>query len=352
MKPADLRADRIETWARLWVPALVAGLALASIELAAMFDEPPGRSWVALGLYLFNIYVIAEGIRAISRCLDRRVSWRTAGALRVVAQLGLSVAFACVYLLLIYVPLKLYEISQGADDVLGWPHIAFTLLLALIFGTTLAAFQLLFDFFRQWRAAQAEAEQQRLAVTRAELDALKAQVNPHFLFNSFNTVYGLIEHDPARARAVLLDLSDIFRYVLLHNHLDLVPLPQELAFLEAYLKILRARHGDGLLQVRMSGCDQVADRAIPPMTLQLLLENVVCHNDIESGQGMQVDIRCENDALSVSNPIRARRGDTRGTGNGLSHIQARYRLLSEREIRIERSANVFRVTVPLLPCAP
>lgn len=351
MKPLDVRADRIETWARLWVPALVAGLALASIELAAMFDEPPGRSWTALGLYLINIYVIAEAIRAISRYLDRRVSWKNAGALRVVAQLGLSVAFACVYLLLIYVPLKLYEISQGADDVLAWPHIAFTLLLALIFGTALAAFQLLFDFFRQWRAAQAEAEQQRLAVTRAELDALKAQINPHFLFNSFNTVYGLIEHDPERARSVLLDLSDIFRYVLLHNHLDLVPLPQELAFLEAYLKILRARHGEGL-QIRVSGCDNVTARAIAPMTLQLLLENVVCHNDIESGPGLHVDIRCENDALTVSNPIRARRGDTRGTGSGLSHIQARYRLLCEREIRIERSADMFRVTVPLLPCAP
>lgn len=146
MKPLDAGADRIETWARLWVPALVAALALASIELAAMFDEPPGRSWTALGLYLINIYVIAEAIRAISRYLDRRVSWKNAGALRVVAQLGLSVAFACVYLLLIYVPLKLYEISQGADDVLAWPHIAFTLLLALIFGTALAAFQLLFDF--------------------------------------------------------------------------------------------------------------------------------------------------------------------------------------------------------------
>ena len=351
MPPLDTRADRIETWARLWVPALVAGLALASIELAAMFDEPPGRSWTALGLYLLNIYVVAEAIRAISRYLDRHLSWKKAGTLRVVAQLGLSVAFACVYLLLIYVPLKLYEIAHGADDVLGWPHIAFTLLLALIFGTTLATFQLLFDFFRQWRAAQAEAEQQRLAVTRAELDALKAQVNPHFLFNSFNTVYGLIEHDPERARSILLDLSDIFRYVLLHNHLDLVPLAQELAFLEAYLKLLQARHGDGL-QVRVSGCDAVTARAIPPMTLQLLLENVVCHNDIESGPGMQVDIHCDNDTLTVSNPIRARRGDTRGTGSGLSHIQARYRLLCAREIRIERTAELFRVTVPLLPCAP
>ncbi|MBW8808464.1 MAG: hypothetical protein JF591_06440, partial [Lysobacter sp.] len=137
----------------------------------------------------------------------------------------------------------------------------------------------------------------------------------------------------------------------LHNHLDLVPLPQELAFLEAYLKILQARHGDGL-QVRMSGCDAVAARAIAPMTLQLLLENVVCHNDIESEPGMHVDIRCENDLLTVSNPIRARRGDTRGTGSGLSHIQARYRLLSTREIQIERSEQMFRVSVPLLPCAP
>ncbi|MBW8807644.1 MAG: hypothetical protein JF591_02195, partial [Lysobacter sp.] len=78
MKPLDVRADRIETWARLWVPALVAGLALASIELAAMFDEPPGRSWAALAIYLFNIYVIAEAIRAISRYLDRHLSWNKA----------------------------------------------------------------------------------------------------------------------------------------------------------------------------------------------------------------------------------------------------------------------------------
>ncbi|MEO8001954.1 MAG: histidine kinase, partial [Arenimonas sp.] len=280
MENTDMRAERVETLARLLVPALVAGLALAGIELAAMFDEPPQFSWFGIGLYIVNIYLVAEAIRWISQYLDRHLTWQKAGVLRAFTQLGLSLIFTCIYLLLVYVPMKMYEISQGSHDVLGWPHIVFTLLLALMFGTALGLFQLLFDFFRQWRIAQVKAEQQRLAVTRAELDTLKAQIKPHFLFNSFNAVYGLIEQDPARARSVLLELSDIFRYVLLHNDSDLVALPEELAFLDAYLKVLQVRHGSGL-QLTVMNCEGMNKLGIPPMTLQLLLENVVCHNDIE-----------------------------------------------------------------------
>jgi hypothetical protein len=350
MKKFSFPTRRVEWLARLLVPPLVAGLALAGIQLAAVFDEPPQFSWVSTMVLVALVYVMAEGIRWISRWLDHYLPWRNGGSLRGFTQFFAGLIFSCGFLLSVYIPVKLHEISQGSNDELAWPHIVFTLLVALVFGTALAALQLLFDFFEQWRQAEVAAEQQRQAVLRAELDALKAHINPHFLFNSFNTVYGLIGDDPARARAVLLELSDVFRYVLQHGAHDLVTLAVELDFLQAYLRVLRARHGEAL-RVSIDDCGNTRTRSLPPMTLQLLVENAVRHNELESEGGLTVHIYREGESLTVSNPIRPRRGDTRGTGSGLHQIVARYCLLSTTPVRIEHDALEFRVRIPLLPCA-
>lgn len=339
---------RAEWLARVLVPPVIAGLILAGVYVAALFEQPPGWSLTMLAVVIVQAYVLAEGVRLISRRLASRMPWATHGGKRISVQLAASLAFACGYLLLIYVPLKLYEIAQGSQDQLAWPHLAFTLLVALAFGISFALLQLVFDLAHAWQQAQLESEALRRDSMRAQLDALKAQINPHFFFNSLNVLYGLVEEDPRRAQALVLELSEVFRYVLRHGEHDLVAASAELEFVDACVRILRARHGD-TIQLEAPAAAELDSVALPPMSLQLLVENAVRHNQLDPAAPLTIRIvRSEPMLLRVSNPIRPRRSATPGTGIGLSNLAARYRLLGAA-LRVQREDGEFVVHLPLLP---
>ena len=185
------------------------------------------------------------------------------------------------------------------------------------------------------------------AMLRAELDALKAQINPHFLFNSLNTVHGLIARDPAHARTLLLELSDVLRYALGHSNHDLVPLTRELEFLHAYRALLQARHGAGL-RVDIGPMDDSADLMLPPMSLQVLVENAVRHNRTRDDDPLVVDVRLCDRRIRVSNPVKPRHSPNPGAGTGLANIEQRYRLLGAEGIRVVRECGAFIVELGLL----
>ena len=338
---------RAETLTRWLVPPVLAGLLLAGVYVSALFDEPPGWSWGMLAGVVLQAYIISEGVRAISRWLQRRLPWSERIGKRLLVQLLACLLFASVYLLLVYVPIKLAEIAGGSNDTLEWPHLAFTLLLALAFGVTLGLLQLVFDVLREWQQSAIDAERLRRATLRAELDALRAQIDPHFLFNSLNTLYGLIEQSPERARTLVLELSDVYRHVLQHGTADLVPLTQELDFVRAYARILAARHGTALV-VEIDDLGDIDGLSVPPMCLQLLIENAVRHNRVDVDEPLGVRIDRLDDHLRVVNPLRARRGNHAGTGIGLANLASRYALLGAVPMTIERDADEFRVTLPLL----
>lgn len=339
---------RTEWLARLLVPPVIAGLILAGIYVAALFEQAPGWSLTMLVVVVAQAYVLAEGVRLISRRLGRRLPWASHWGKRISAQLAASLGFACSYLLVLYVPMKLYEIAHGSNDQLAWPHLAFTLLVALAFGISFALLQLVFDLVHAWQQSELEAETLRRASMRAQLDALKAQINPHFFFNSLNVLYGLIEEDAPRAQSLVLELSEVFRYVLRHGEHDLVPARAELEFVEACMRILRARHGDAL-QLLAPAAEELDDAELPPMSLQLLVENAVRHNQLDPAVPLTIHIsRSGPMMLRVSNPIRPRRGATPGTGIGLANLGARYRLFGA-VLQINEDDGEFVVHLPLLP---
>jgi len=346
-----LRQRLAEASLRLLLPAVLAGVAALTFWLASLFDEPPGFSPASAGVLLGIVLLISESVRAVALALGRRLPWRDGVLRRGLAQLGATALLAVLVALVIYVPLKLWEIRQGSHDELAWPHLLLTAAFAFGFALAFNALHAVVDFYRGWQQARGEAEALRAVALKAELEALKAQVNPHFLFNSLNAVYGLIDEDPRRARGLVLELSDVFRYVLSHGNRDLVPLAQELEFLDAFEALLAARHGDGLRIERATGGGE-QQVALPPMTLQLLVENAVKHNRIEPGDGLVVRIERDGDTLEVSNPLKPRRGATAGAGTGLRNIDQRYRLLHLRGVDVRRDADRFLVRVPLLPCSP
>jgi hypothetical protein len=342
---------RMDRFNRVANPLLVALIAFAFIWLSSQFDEQPSV-WTPVFVVLFlQTVVVSEVVRAISRRLDQRWPWRTDARTRLVAHAAVIVLLAAGYIVVLYVPLKIWQQLHGSVDPISWEHLASAAVIGLTLAVSLSMLQMVVDFYTSWQDARGETERLRELGLKAQLEALKTQVNPHFLFNSLTALHGIIGEDAERARAFVIELADVFRYALTHGHRDLVPLSQELDFLDAFEALLVLRHGPGLTIRRTlpGGSDGVG---LPPMTLQLLVENAVKHNRLGPDESLTIDIVRRDDVLEVSNPAQPRRHDSSGTGSGLRNIDARCRLLSARGIEVLRDGGRFLVKVPLLPCAP
>ncbi len=185
--------------------------------------------------------------------------------------------------------------------------------------------------------------------TQAELAALKAQVDPHFLFNSLNTLGHLIEQDAARGREFCDTLAEVYRFVLDCRERDLVPLAEELAFLRRYHRLLELRFGPAM---PLRGSDAVDTAAagwlIPPTALQTLLENAVKHNQASASEPLEITLLLTDGVVCVSNPVRPRRSAMASAGLGLVNLDERCRLLTGRSLTLMRGATRFEVQVPLV----
>ncbi len=166
---------------------------------------------------------------------------------------------------------------------------------------------------------QALAKQQ---ILQYQYEVLKAQVNPHFLFNSFNILYSFIPPYFNEAREYILNLSQIYRYTLKHGEKNQVTVKEELQFLKAYNEILKIRFHNNF-QVEITGTDNFEDRNIIPYSLQMLVENVTKHNVITSIQPMTVKITANEKGITVSNPIRRKDTDV-ATNFGLQYLSRLY----------------------------
>lgn len=181
----------------------------------------------------------------------------------------------------------------------------------------------------------------------ARLSLLQEQVSPHFFFNSLGTLRSMISD--AAPRLFIQRLSDVYRYLLNNKMADLVTLEAELDFSLAYLHILKERFEDAL-QFDINIRDQWYPRKLPPMTLQMLIENAVKHNavDIETPLKICIETTGDGNWLVVVNTLRRRSSMEESVGTGLNNIRERYRLLAGKEIAVEESDQEFKVCVPLI----
>ncbi len=187
---------------------------------------------------------------------------------------------------------------------------------------------------------------------RFEFETLKNQVNPHFLFNSFNTLVSLIEEDRVKAVDYVNRLSELFRNILTFRDQDRITLREELEILENYVYLQKERFGERL-KVLVNCGDEWLEYRLPPMSLQMLIENAVKHNVISRQHELIIQVTTWPDGyLMVENRINRKRNSPPSTGLGLSNIQLRYQLLSEKPVRITSDETFFRVSLPLLKPQP
>lgn len=188
----------------------------------------------------------------------------------------------------------------------------------------------------------------RIENIRTQYEALKNQLNPHMLFNSLNTLRSLIREEPVKAQDYTQELSKVLRYTLQSNESKCVPLSEEMEFVEAYMFLLKMRYEDNI-NFNIGIDNRFSDYLLPPMSLQLLIENAVKHNEISMRRPLTINIFTSGDAtISVCNPIQSKITNSAGTGIGLDNLAKRYNLLFQKEIDINTDNERFCICLPLI----
>jgi two-component system LytT family sensor kinase len=228
------------------------------------------------------------------------------------------------------------------------PVAAMVIAFPIIHGTEMAL-----RFFRQVQEKERQEEQLKALATEAELKALKAQINPHFLFNTLNTIAELIHADSERAEATVERLAEMFRYVLNGSQRGLVPLEEELAFLDDYLEIERVRFGDRLRVTRGIGPGTLG-LLVPSLVLQPLVENSVRHGQGADGSielGIKIHLEGDRAVIAISDQgpgMPARPRIEEGPGHGLYNVDQRLRKTYGQECGLEIGPNQPRGTIVTL----
>lgn len=192
------------------------------------------------------------------------------------------------------------------------------------------------------------AEQLERARITAELEALKSQIDPHFMFNSLSTLSQLIETDPARARIFIDNLAEVYRYILLNKKKDLVFLEEELQFIKEYFSLLSIRFGNAVhLQINIPA-NYGQEFLLPPISLQVLIENAIKHNESTERYPLIISVEIQNGLLSVENRIRKKILHRASAQTGLQNLNERYLLTTGRSVEVTVTDTLFMVSLPVL----
>lgn len=320
---------------------------MASLLLGALFflfviysetgHLPDARTWATRGLWLLLLTtVLGIVVFASDQRLDQWVPWHQTFLWRLV--LGFIWHMVLAFGLLVVVRNHIF-----ADPV------AESLKLGVLMVLTLFAYQVFYGLFYSYRYyAVTQAEQLRTERWQMELqfESLKSQISPHYLFNCLNTVSSLLYKDATLAEEFIRRMADTLRYVLGHHKQKLVPLREELEFVKAYYFLLQVRY-EYHLHMEINVPAALLDTPIPPMTLQLLVENAVKHNAISKTQPLNVSIVADGQVLRISNSKTTASPRTESFRLGLENIHQRYRFFTAQPVTV-LDQDTFSVGLPLL----
>jgi two-component system, LytTR family, sensor kinase len=191
-------------------------------------------------------------------------------------------------------------------------------------------------------------EKLNVAKAQAELEALKNQIDPHFIFNSLNTLSFLIVREPENARIFNDTLAKVYRYILSNKDKDLVLLKEEIEFISNYFYLLKIRFGNAInmeIEIKDLSAD---DFLIPPISLQALIENAIKHNDFNYRNPLTINVSISSNFIIVKNVIQPKAYVQASSRTGLTNLNDRYRLITNRQVVIEHDLHIFSVKLPVL----
>jgi sensor histidine kinase YesM len=318
-------------------------VALAGFPLALFFCSSCLRNpilFLKAGTYSSTIWVILWfGNGYLSEWLDTKISWLENPIKRLIYGI---IGFTIFPIVAMYLISLFYGWLWGIEqDQYSY------LVIAVIVTFVVASFLSARGFFLSWRQLAVNEEKIKKEAITSQYESLKNQVNPHFLFNSLNALTSLIYENQDEAARFVKQLSKVYRYVLEIKDKEVVALADELAFLDSYMFMQKTRHADGLIYEQRLKPEN--DVYVVPLSLQMLVENAIKHNEISKENPLKISIERSGDYLEVKNNLQLRpRKGSDNTAIGLENIQERYKYLSDLPVEITEESGSFIVSIPIL----
>jgi sensor histidine kinase YesM len=219
----------------------------------------------------------------------------------------------------------------------------FSLLITIIVSIV---FHLIY-FYKAYQENKLKEQKIIAGTASAQFESLKNQIDPHFLFNSLNVLSSLIEENPVAAQKFTTSLSKVYRYVLEQKDKELVSVTEELTFAKTYMNLLLMRF-ENSITFEIPENIMNDETKVVPLSLQLLLENCIKHNIVSENRPLHIKISIENDVLVVSNNLQKKEVLSGRKGVGLDNIVNRYRILTNRKVKVEQNENEFKISLPIL----
>lgn len=290
------------------------------------------------------VVIIWQGNEAIDNLLNNKYLWIENAGKRLLIQSVLSFVYTSITLFaLMYL---LHQLRFGDGQVINRKMIEI-FPPAILFTLALLAVKIGIEFFNALKNSLIEVEKYKSESANAQLQNLKNQLNPHFLFNNLSVLTSLVYKNQDKAANFINELAKVYRYVLDTKNVELVPLQEELDFINHYIYLQKIRFEDSVLfEIKIEESQKSA--YLLPMCLQMLVENTIQHNETSQANPLNVSIYTQNNSLIIENPILPRNNVADSTKTGLKNIEQRYSFFTDEKVIVLNNGEIFKVILPLI----
>ncbi|MBL0740557.1 sensor histidine kinase [Chryseolinea lacunae] len=332
----NTKAFKISNWI-VWLSSFFLGVLMSVPKVAESHFNPYEAAVNSLITFLFAIFIWYYNIYTLPVYSSRDV----ASGLSVVRLVkSLLIGMAMMFILACAQQYILSHLDFG-------PVMLMIEVRGILINLTFYMFlHLVYQSYQNQQVA-IELERTKTDNMGAQYELVKQQVNPHFLFNSLNTLKYMVESHDAHAEDFILKLSDFYRFTLESRKLNLIKLSEELEILQSYVFLLKARFEEGFA-LNIDIDKALYASFIPPFTLQLLVENCIKHNVVSLHRPLHIRVYAERDELVVENALQLKRTPEASTGMGLENINQRYIHLINKKIEIKVSETTFSIKLPII----
>ncbi len=290
-------------------------------------------------------FLVWEGNLRLDNYFNNRLPWQKSVLKRVLIQLLTSVPYT---IGIIYFSLNIFNkyVCQYPEEQHSFfliPSISIGLTTSII----ILSLEISSQFFKNWKKSLIEIEKHKAESAQIQLQNLKNQINPHFLFNNLSVLSSLVYIDQDKAVDFINQLSKVYRYVLENRESELSSLENEITFINSYFFLLQIRF-DKNIQFSINVSNESKQLLLPPMSLQILVENAIKHNEISAAKKLTILIETKDNYIVVSNNLQLRSNQEPSSKIGLQNIKDRYAYFTENEIEIIPTSENFTVKLPLL----
>ncbi|MBK3518882.1 sensor histidine kinase [Carboxylicivirga marina] len=317
------------------------GVVYYAILTTTLFvDEEPDWKGFVFSVWLF--FFIAEGIFACNKIIACKHPWHTHTRGRIIILLCFSAIWFYVAIVMAHLVKPWLEEGEPLTDMAY--NVA--LVISMLFVTIYVVLLFAYNYHQSLSVVMIENERLQQDKLKQDYRALQDQINPHFLFNNLSTLIAIIRQDKDAAIRFAINFSDVYRYVLQSNKHTSIKLSEEMNFMKAFGSLHKERLRDGLI-AEINIEEKYHDWYLPPLSLQLLVENAVKHNVATKASPLTIKVYTENGSLIIWNSINSK-STTYSTNTGLSNLKKRYEILTDEKIVIEKGDTSFKVELPLI----